>query len=151
MGQNPAVSRPLMKIVTFNINGINGRLALLLRWLEKESPDVVCLQELKARTTAFQWCRSANAVWRDLARPDVVERRCDPAEGRDAHRKASWPAGDPNDLHSRYIEADIGEAVVGCLYLPNGNPQPGPKFDYKLEWFERLTHTRPDCWRCAGR
>jgi len=135
-----AVSRSLMKIVTFNINGINGRLALLLRWLEKESPDVVCLQELKATDHGFPMVpiREAGygAIWHGQTSWNgvaILQKGATPTE-----RRRGLP-GDPNDLHSRYIEADIGELVVGCLYLPNGNPQPGPKFDYKLEWFERLT------------
>ena len=128
-----------MKIVTFNINGINGRLALLLRWLEKESPDVVCLQELRATDHGFPLVPIRNAgygaiwhgqtSWNGVA---ILQKGATPIE-----RRRGLP-GDPGDVHSRYIEADIGEFVVGCLYLPNGNPQPGPKFDYKLNWFERL-------------
>ena len=128
-----------MKIVTFNINGINGRLALLLRWLEKESPDVVCLQELKATDHGFPLVpiRSAGygAIWHGQTSWNgvaILQKGATPTE-----RRRGLP-GDPGDVHSRYIEADIGELVVGCLYLPNGNPQPGPKFDYKLNWFERL-------------
>jgi exodeoxyribonuclease-3 len=128
-----------MKIVTFNINGINGRLALLLRWLEKESPDVVCLQELKSTDEGFPIVAIENAgygaiwhgqtSWNGVA---ILQKGASPKESR-----RGLP-GDPNDLHSRYIEAEIGDMIVASLYLPNGNPQPGPKFDYKLLWFERL-------------
>jgi exodeoxyribonuclease-3 len=128
-----------MKIVTFNINGINGRLALLLRWLEKESPDVVCLQELKSTDEGFPIVPIRNAgygaiwhgqtSWNGVA---ILQKGATPRESR-----RGLP-GDPNDLHSRYIEAEIDDLIVASLYLPNGNPQPGPKFDYKLLWFERL-------------
>jgi exodeoxyribonuclease-3 len=128
-----------MKIVTFNINGINGRLSLLLRWLGKEMPDVVCLQELKAPDHGFPEVALREAgygaiwhgqqSWNGVA---ILRRGEKPAETR-----RGLP-GDPDDLHSRYIEAEIDGIVIGCLYLPNGNPQPGPKFDYKLLWFERL-------------
>jgi exodeoxyribonuclease III len=128
-----------MKIVTFNINGINGRLSLLLKWLGKESPDVVCLQELKAPDTGFPELALRDAgygaiwhgqqSWNGVA---ILRKGAKPTETR-----RGLP-GDPEDLHSRYIEAEIDGIVVGCLYLPNGNPQPGPKFDYKLRWMERL-------------
>src|SRR5688572_3607603 len=134
-----------MKIVTFNINGINGRLSLLLKWLGKESPDVVCLQELKAPDTDFPELALREAgygaiwhgqqSWNGVA---ILRKGAKPTETR-----RGLP-GDPEDLHSRYIEAEIDGIVVGCLYLPNGNPQPGPKFDYKLLWFERLIRHADD-------
>lgn len=127
-----------MKIATYNVNGVNGRLPVLLRWLQETSPDVVCLQELKAPDEKFpeQAIRDAGyqAIWHGqkswngvaiLAKTDIRELR------------RGLP-GDPDDSHSRYIEAMVGDIVIGCLYLPNGNPAPGPKFDYKLAWFERL-------------
>ncbi|WPU97103.1 exodeoxyribonuclease III [Mucilaginibacter sabulilitoris] len=127
-----------MKIATYNVNGVNGRLPVLLRWLQETSPDVVCLQELKAPDEKFpeQAIRDAGyqAIWHGqkswngvaiLAKADIRELR------------RGLP-GDPDDSHSRYIEAMVGDIVIGCLYLPNGNPAPGPKFDYKLAWFERL-------------
>ncbi len=130
-----------MKIATYNVNGVNGRLPVLLRWLKQARPDVVCLQELKAPQEKFpeQAVREAGygAIWHGqkswngvaiLARGNVL-----PVETR-----RGLP-GDPQDLHSRYIEAAVRGVIVGCLYLPNGNPAPGPKFDYKLKWFERLT------------
>jgi len=133
-----------MKVATFNINGINGRLPALLKWLERESPDVVCLQELKAPDTGFPQLAIRNAgygaIWhgqRSWNGVAILQKGGDPVETR-----RGLP-GDPDDSHSRYIEAAIDGVVVGCLYLPNGNPQPGPKFDYKLAWFERLnSHAR---------
>jgi exodeoxyribonuclease III len=128
-----------MKISTFNVNGVNGRLPILLRWLESSKPDVVCLQELKAPeekfpTMAVRGC-GYGAVWHGQKSWNgvaVLARETEPVEIR-----RGLP-GDPDDLHSRYIEAAVGEIIVGCVYLPNGNPAPGPKFDYKLRWFERL-------------
>ena len=128
-----------MKIATFNVNGIRARLGNLLEWLEREQPDVVCLQELKAPDDAFpiMAIRAAGygAVWNGQKSWNgvaILARGSDPVETR-----RGLPDGDA-DTHSRYIEAVVNGIVVGCLYLPNGNPQPGPKFDYKLEWFERL-------------
>jgi len=128
-----------MKIATYNVNGINGRLPVMLAWLKTFQPDVVCLQELKAPQERFPVApiREAGyeAIWHGqtswngvaiLARGAVPEETC-----------RGLP-GDPEDLHSRYIEAQIGGIIVGCLYLPNGNPAPGPKFDYKLRWLDRL-------------
>jgi exodeoxyribonuclease III len=128
-----------MKIATFNVNGIGSRLPALLEWLERESPDVACLQELKAPDAAFPLAAiqlaGYQAVWhgqRSFNGVAILARGSSPVEIR-----RGLP-GDPDDTHSRYIEAEVGELVVGCLYLPNGNPQPGPKFDYKLAWMERL-------------
>lgn len=128
-----------MKVATYNVNGVNGRLPVLLRWLAETQPDIACLQELKAPDERFP----AQAI-RDL--------------GYDAiwHGQKSWNGvailsrigaihetrrglpGEPDDLHSRYIEAAVGGIIIAGLYLPNGNPRPGPKFDYKLRWFDRL-------------
>ena len=128
-----------MKIATFNVNGVNGRLARLLEWLAESQPDVVCLQELKAPQDKFPEAaiRDAGygAIWQGQSRWNgvaILAKECDPVE-----TKRSLP-GDPSDEQARYIEAAVGGVLVGCLYLPNGNPQPGPKFDYKLAWFERL-------------
>ncbi len=130
----------LLKIATFNVNGVNGRLPVLLRWLVEAKPDVVCLQELKAPQEKFPEAAIREAgygaiwhgqkSWNGVA---ILARGQDPTENR-----RGLP-GDPDDTHSRYIEASIDGVLVGCLYLPNGNPAPGPKFDYKLRWFERLT------------
>jgi exodeoxyribonuclease III len=114
-----------VRIATYNVNGINGRLANLLTWLRETAPDIACLQELKAPDEKFPAAaiRDAGygAVW----------------HGEKAWNGVAMP-GDPDDTHSRYIEAAVNGLIIGCLYLPNGNPAPGPKFDYKLCWFERL-------------
>lgn len=129
-----------MKIATYNVNGINGRLPVLLRWLHEAAPDVVCLQELKAPQEKFpqKAIQEAgyNAIWHGQKSWNgvaILARSAQPEEIRRAL------PGDPDDSHSRYIEAMIHGIRIGCLYLPNGNPAPGPKFDYKLRWFERLT------------
>ena len=128
-----------MKIATFNVNGITSRLPRLLEWLEKESPDIACLQELKALDTGFPIVpiRAAGygAIWQGQRSWNGVAIL---AKGEDPVEVRRGLPGDPDDTHSRYIEAKVKGLIVGCLYLPNGNPQPGPKFDYKLAWFERL-------------
>jgi exodeoxyribonuclease-3 len=128
-----------MKIATYNVNGVNGRLPVLLRWLEETAPDIVCLQELKAPQEKFpeQAIRDAgyNALWHGQKSWNGVAIL---ARNADIVEVARALPGDPEDEHSRYIEAVINGITVGCLYLPNGNPAPGPKFDYKLRWFERL-------------
>jgi exodeoxyribonuclease-3 len=126
-----------LKIATFNVNGIRSRLPHLLQWLEKESPDVAGLQELKAETFPVAELNAAGygAIWqgqRSWNGVAILARGVDPVENR-----RGLP-GDPADAQSRYLEAAAHGVIVGCLYLPNGNPQPGPKFDYKLAWFERL-------------
>jgi exodeoxyribonuclease-3 len=129
-----------MKIATYNVNGINGRLPVLLQWLAESKPDVVCLQELKAPEEKFplQAIEEAgyHAIWHGQKSWNGVAILS--KKGKPEERCRVLP-GDPEDLHSRYIEATINGVVIGCLYLPNGNPAPGPKFDYKLNWFERLT------------
>jgi len=139
-----------VKIATFNINGVNTRLPALLEWLRREQPDVACLQELKAPEEAFPAQAIAEAgygaiwhgqkSWNGVA---ILARDAEPIEiGRGL-------PGDPEDSQSRYIEAAVGGVVVICLYLPNGNPQPGPKFDYKLAWMDRL-HKRAQHWYDSG-
>lgn len=128
-----------MKIATYNVNGVNGRLPVLLRWLEQARPDVACLQELKAPDDRFPIAAIEQAgygaiwhgqkSWNGVA---ILARGTKPEETR-----RGLP-GDPDDTHSRYIEATVDGLLIGCLYLPNGNPAPGPKFDYKLAWFDRL-------------
>jgi exodeoxyribonuclease-3 len=129
-----------MKIATYNVNGVNGRLPVLLRWLGEKAPDVVCLQELKAPQENFpeQAIRDAgyHALWHGQKSWNGVAILARDAAPQEIRRVLP---GDPEDSHSRYIEATVDGLVVGCLYLPNGNPAPGPKFDYKLKWFERLT------------
>lgn len=128
-----------MKIATFNVNGIKTRLPNLLEWLGREQPDVACLQELKALDNAFPVAelREAgySALWRGQRSWNGVAIL---AKGQLPLEIRRELPGDPGDDHSRYIEAAVDGLVIACLYLPNGNPQPGPKFDYKLAWFERL-------------
>lgn len=129
-----------MKIATYNVNGVNGHLPVLLRWLGEKTPDVVCLQELKApdekfplqaiNDAGYQVIWHGQKSWNGVA---ILSRLGAPEEVR-----RTLP-GDPEDVHSRYIEAMINGLLIGCLYLPNGNPAPGPKFDYKLNWFKRFT------------
>lgn len=128
-----------MKIASFNVNGVNGRLALLLRWLAETKPDIACLQELKAPAERFPEAAlrglGYSAIWHGQKSWNgvaILARGTRPEETR-----RGLP-GDPQDGHSRYIEAAVRGIIVGCLYLPNGNPAPGPKFDYKLRWFDRL-------------
>ncbi|MES2702264.1 MAG: exodeoxyribonuclease III [Bacteroidota bacterium] len=129
-----------MKIATYNVNGVNGRLPVLLRWLGEAQPDIVCLQELKAPEEKFplQAIKDAgyNAIWHGQKSWNGVAILARDMEIEEIGRVLP---GDPEDLHSRFIEAMVGGIRIGCLYLPNGNPAPGPKFDYKLQWFERLT------------
>lgn len=130
-----------MKIATYNVNGVNGRLPVLLRWLEATQPDVACLQELKAPDEKFPEAdiRAAGyeAIWHGQKSWNGVAILS--STGIKETRRGL--PGDPEDTHSRYIEAEVNGITIGCLYLPNGNPYPGPKFDYKLQWFDRLiTH-----------
>jgi exodeoxyribonuclease-3 len=128
-----------MKIATFNINNINRRLPNLLAWLRAAAPDVVCLQELKAADASLPRAaiRDAGyeAVWRGERTWNGVAIL---AQGRQPILVRDELPGDPADRQSRYIEAAVNGVLIACLYLPNGNPQPGPKFAYKLAWFERL-------------
>lgn len=128
-----------MKIATYNINGINGRLPVLLQWLELACPDVVCLQELKAPDDKFpeQALLKAgyHAIWHGEKSWNGVAILSRYGEIQETRRGLD---GDKEDLHSRYIEAFIGGVLICCLYLPNGNPFPGPKFEYKVKWIKRL-------------
>ena len=133
-----------MKIATFNVNNINSRLPNLLAWLQRSGPDVVCLQELKCADRQFprEALASAgyHAVWRGQKTWNgvaILARGAEPIVTRTAL------PGDASDAQSRYLEAAVNGVLIGCIYLPNGNPQPGPKFDYKLAWFKRLhAHAR---------
>jgi len=128
-----------MKIATYNVNSINARLASLTRWLEETAPDIVCLQELKApqdkfpeaaiRAAGYGVIWHGQKSWNGVA---ILAKQAQPVE------LCRVLPGDPDDLQSRYIEAKVGDMVIACLYLPNGNPAPGPKFDYKLGWLDRL-------------
>jgi exodeoxyribonuclease-3 len=128
-----------LKIVTFNINNINKRLENLLAWLAKAEPDVVCLQELKAEQTAFPARALRNLGYRSVWQGErswngvaILAREVDPVITRSAL------PGNAEDRQARYIEAAVNGVLITSIYLPNGNPQPGPKFTYKLAWFERL-------------
>ena len=128
-----------MKIATYNVNGINGRLPVLLRWLDEARPDIVTLQELKAPDDRFP-----EAAIRDLGY-DVIWHGQKAWNGvailsraGEIHETRRGLPGDPLDSQSRYIEAAVNGVLIAGLYLPNGNPRPGPKFDYKLQWFARL-------------
>jgi exodeoxyribonuclease-3 len=128
-----------VKIATYNVNSINARMSILLRWLEETRPDVACLQELKTPQDKFPHAAIREAgygviwhgqkSWNGVA---ILARSAEPAEIRRVL------PGDAEDNHSRYIEATVKGVLIGGLYLPNGNPAPGPKFDYKLKWMERL-------------
>lgn len=133
-----------MKIATFNVNGIRGRLPGLLAWLAETKPDIVCLQEIRTQDAGFPKTDLLKAgyasIWlgeKSYNGVAILARKHEPVLIRNA-----LPGG-PTDLQSRYIEAAVRGIVIGCLYLPNGNPQPGPRFDYKLAWFDRLiAHAR---------
>ncbi len=138
------MTRKTLRLATFNINGVRSRLPHLLQWLAREQPDIVCLQELKAPDAAFPRAdieaagygsiHKGETSWNGVA---ILARGAEPVEARRAL------PGDAGDVQSRYLEAAVHGIVVACLYLPNGNPRPGPKFDYKLRWIERLiTHAK---------
>ena len=128
-----------MKIATFNVNGVNGRLPVLLDWLGEAEPDVVCLQELKSPDERFPAAAiekaGYGAIWQ---RPEPLERGRDLGRGCEPVETHRGLPGDPADSQSRYIEAAVEGVLIGCLYLPNGNPIGTEKFDYKLKWFDRL-------------
>jgi exodeoxyribonuclease-3 len=135
-----------MRIATFNVNGIGSRIGALLQWLDETQPDVACLQELKApqekfpemavRAAGYRPIWLGQKSWNGVA---ILVRMSD-GGGEPQELQRGLP-GDPDDEQSRYLEAAVNGIVVACLYLPNGNPAPGPKFDYKLRWFERF-HAR---------
>jgi exodeoxyribonuclease-3 len=133
-----------MKIATYNVNGVNGRLPRLLEWLQETRPDVACLQELKTDDTKFPARALADAgygaIWhgqRAHHGSAILARGKPPREVR-----RGLP-GNSADTEARYLEGEVDGLVVASIYLPNGNPRPGPRFDYKLAWFERLiVHAR---------
>lgn len=128
-----------MKIATFNINNVNKRLPTLLKWLRRSKPDVVGLQELKCESSSFPETEllkaGYSAIWESERSWNGVAIL---ARGAKPVATARRLPGDPADHQARYIEAAIRGVLVACIYLPNGNPQPGPKFDYKMNWFSRL-------------
>lgn len=128
-----------MKIATYNVNGINGRLPVLLRWLSQAKPDIVCLQELKAPQEKFPIeeinAAGYQAIWKGQKSWNGVAIL---SKGHEITEVQNSLPGNKDDVQSRYIEAIINKMVICCLYLPNGNPYPGEKFEYKLEWIKRL-------------
>jgi exodeoxyribonuclease-3 len=128
-----------MKIATYNVNGVNSRLPVLLRWLEEEQPDIVCLQELKAPQEKFPATAirdlGYDAIWHGQKSWNGVAILSRVGE---IHETRRGLPDDPDPMQSRYIEAAVNGVIIGGLYLPNGNPRPGPKFEYKLAWFEKL-------------
>ncbi|MCW5696309.1 MAG: exodeoxyribonuclease III [Bauldia sp.] len=136
-----------MKIATYNINNVRRRLPSLLAWLEESAPDIVCLQELKTLDEAFPEAEIGRAgygaVWKGQKSWNgvaILAKNAEPVVTRRAL------PGDPADTHARYIEAAVEGILIASIYLPNGNPQPGPKFDYKLAWFERLIAHAAELW-----
>ena len=129
----------MLKIASFNINGIKARLPRLLEWLEETRPSVACLQEIKTQDEGFPAEEfekiGYHAIWHGQKGFNGVAILADGEKPVETHRGLP---GDPEDEHARYLEADVFGIRVVCIYLPNGNPQPGPKFDYKLRWMERL-------------
>ena len=129
----------MIKVASFNINGINARLPRLLEWLEETRPSVACLQEIKTQDEGFPAAEfekiGYHAIWHGQKGFNGVAILADGQKPVEVQRGL---AGEPEDEHSRYLEADVFGLRVVCIYLPNGNPQPGPKFDYKLRWMERL-------------
>jgi exodeoxyribonuclease-3 len=139
-----------MKIATFNVNGITSRLPRLLEWLEESSPDIACLQELKTSDATFPQLAiqgaGYGAIWhgqKGFNGVAILAKGAEPIE-----RRRGLP-NDPDDTHSRYLEASVNGLIVGSIYLPNGNPQPGPKFDYKLAWFQRLIDHAAQLYDCG--
>jgi exodeoxyribonuclease III len=139
-----------MKIATFNINNVVRRLPNLLEWLRAARPDVVCLQELKTTDASFPRAALSDAgyeaVWRGQRTWNGVAIL---ARGRRPILVQDELPGDPEDAQSRYIEAAVDGVLIACIYLPNGNPQPGPKFDYKLAWFDRLIARAAELYQAA--
>jgi exodeoxyribonuclease-3 len=128
-----------MRIATYNVNGVNGRLPVLLRWLSEDLPDIVCLQELKAPDERFPENALSDlgyqAIWHGQKSWNGVAILSRVGAIHETRRELP---GDGADDQSRYLEAAINGVLIACLYLPNGNPRPGPKFDFKLKWFDRL-------------
>lgn len=128
-----------MKIATYNVNGIGARLPVLLRWLAETQPDVVCLQELKAPQENFPLSAineaGYQAIWQGQKSWNGVAIL---SKGFSITERKRGLDGEPEDEQSRYIEALVNDTIIGCLYLPNGNPLPGEKFDYKLRWMKRF-------------
>lgn len=129
----------LLRIATFNVNGVNGRLPRLLEWLTETAPDIACLQELKTDDSKFPIgaleAAGYGAIWHGQRSHHGVAIL---AKGRQPVERRRGLPGDPSDVAARYLEAEIDGLVVASVYLPNGNPVPSPNFDYKLRWFGRF-------------
>ncbi|HVF62487.1 MAG TPA: exodeoxyribonuclease III [Casimicrobiaceae bacterium] len=136
-----------MKIATYNVNGVNGRLPRLLEWLNETSPDVVCLQELKTDDSKFPHQAIGQAGYAAVSHGQRAHHGVAIlARGEAVVERRRGLPGDDNDRQSRYLEADVGGLIVASIYLPNGNPRHSPNFSYKLAWFERLVdHARSLC------
>jgi len=134
------ISQNTVSIATYNVNGIKARLPRLLEWLDETKPDVACLQEIKTQDEGFPAAAIAElgyqAIWHGQKGFNGVAIL---ARGETPVEVQRGLEGEPEDEHSRYLEADVFGIRVACIYLPNGNPQPGPKFDFKLRWMDRLT------------
>ena len=141
-----------MRIATFNINSIRGRLTHLLAWLAEAAPDVVCLQELRILPGEFPAAEleaaGYGALWQGQ-KPRYNGVAILARDGAPIEVRRALP-GDDRDGQARYIEAAVNGVLVACLYAPNGNPQPGPKFDYKLAWLERLIAHAADLDRAGA-
>lgn len=128
-----------MKIATFNVNGVKGRMPRLLEWLREARPDIACLQEIKTGDATFpsEPLESAgyHVVWHGMPRHHGVAILSRAAPPREVRRGLP---GDDSDGQARYLEADVDALRIASVYLPNGNPVPSPNFDYKLAWFERF-------------
>ena len=139
--------RGVIRVASFNINGIKERLPRLLEWLEETRPGVACLQEIKTQDEGFPAEEfekiGYKAIWHGQKGFNGVAILADGTQPLEIQRGLD---GDPEDVHSRYLEADVLGLRVVCIYLPNGNPQPGPKFDYKLRWMERLRERMAAIW-----
>ena len=137
----------MTKVASFNINGIKARLPRLLEWLEETRPSVACLQEIKTQDEGFPASEfekiGYQAIWHGQKGFNGVAILADGEMPVEVKRGLD---GEPEDEHSRYLEADVFGLRIACIYLPNGNPQPGPKFDYKLRWMERLRRRMDEIW-----
>ncbi|MGE3690679.1 MAG: exodeoxyribonuclease III [Novosphingobium sp.] len=137
----------MIKVASFNINGIKARLPRLLEWLEETRPSIACLQEIKTQNEGFPAAEfeklGYKAIWHGQKSFNGVAILADGEQPVEVMRGLD---GEPEDDHSRYLEAQVFGLRVACIYLPNGNPQPGPKFDYKLRWMERLRRRMDEIW-----
>ena len=137
-----------MRIATFNINGIKARLPRLIEWLEETQPDVACLQEIKSQDDGFPAVEfekiGYQALWHGQKSFNGVAILA--RDGLTMTERMRGLPGDDSDDHARYLEAEVDCVVIANLYLPNGNPLPGPKFDYKLAWMERLRARMAAIW-----